>query len=562
MVVHIKMEEEDIPNDEALASANPTQIIKSEDDGNDTVVPPSPVRSNNNRLNNYDDNTQDGIQNDGDYVDGRQEEHTPSIAEAPPSPMVLSPIRSCGRSNNNSLKNNTDVQSPRTTTASETASMLRGDQPAPILPPSPVRSFHDAVAETTNSQRPSSTATKSNGGAANGSVVSSMRAVKEEEEEQNDDDEKTADETENSLQNDSVASTNKQTTTTQVNIKVEEEDNAANEAAVAGSSDDNSNTGEDEKEPKRGKKITNSNSPTMLNDHYGAIGETSTTMDQSMRSTTCRGVNIKREEEDNNDDELVVEVTENPHTNEVEDDESNSKEASKDKKSTQISNSDSSIKNSIKDVSSLPRPSKKRKVVDKTPDIELPSSKASSIKSEAKTKIATAIVKKSSSPSKSPAVAKKKGILKPSPPPPSSKACISKPRHAAPRNTVHPAADSSLNSNCWMKGLEHFLTHIPHGPRNKVSSPDNTKTVMRRVKQLASGKGIEYKHWKKNLRFNQGIFINIDTTNFDKLHGEAKLWEKKYGKDKGNGWLLQHPIKKLQLYQEYRRRFKMRKKKN
>jgi len=35
------------------------------------------------------------------------------------------------------------------------------------------------------------------------------------------------------------------------------------------------------------------------------------------------------------------------------------------------------------------------------------------------------------------------------------------------------------------------------------------------------------------------------------MAAEARDYESMYGKDKGHGWLLKHPIEKLKLFQEY-----------
>jgi hypothetical protein len=53
------------------------------------------------------------------------------------------------------------------------------------------------------------------------------------------------------------------------------------------------------------------------------------------------------------------------------------------------------------------------------------------------------------------------------------------------------------------------------------------------------------------------ILIRVDsskvdlTFDFGQMHDEAVRIEDTHGRDKGNGWLLKHPIRKLELYQEY-----------
>ena len=88
-----------------------------------------------------------------------------------------------------------------------------------------------------------------------------------------------------------------------------------------------------------------------------------------------------------------------------------------------------------------------------------------------------------------------------------------------------------------------------------VCSKTNTERIIKQVKKLASGKGVNYKHWKSApQKFFEGEIMNLFTTNFDKLFDRAVKWELKYGRDRSNGWLLRHPIRKLEYYQEYLRK--------
>jgi len=38
---------------------------------------------------------------------------------------------------------------------------------------------------------------------------------------------------------------------------------------------------------------------------------------------------------------------------------------------------------------------------------------------------------------------------------------------------------------------------------------------------------------------------------FDRLQQLGRNYQEAFGRDKGNGWLLNHPLKKLQLYQAH-----------
>mmetsp|Transcript_18390 Transcript_18390/g.26130 ORF Transcript_18390/g.26130 Transcript_18390/m.26130 type:complete len:278 (+) Transcript_18390:80-913(+) len=99
--------------------------------------------------------------------------------------------------------------------------------------------------------------------------------------------------------------------------------------------------------------------------------------------------------------------------------------------------------------------------------------------------------------------------------------------------------------------MHDFLLAVPHGRGHKTISQDNARAVIRQVRLLTSGEGITYHHWKEGVVFAKDRRIDLLSTNFDELLFEAKQFEVDNGKDRGNGWLLQHPITKMQIYQEY-----------
>ena len=97
----------------------------------------------------------------------------------------------------------------------------------------------------------------------------------------------------------------------------------------------------------------------------------------------------------------------------------------------------------------------------------------------------------------------------------------------------------------WVKDMAKWLEH-----HNEMSA-GNGKSVIRQVNKLAKGLGIGYpRNWPNNVMFlsGQGVTLHYD---FDQLMDQARRYEGKYGKDKGHGWLLRHPIKKLKLYQAH-----------
>lgn len=96
----------------------------------------------------------------------------------------------------------------------------------------------------------------------------------------------------------------------------------------------------------------------------------------------------------------------------------------------------------------------------------------------------------------------------------------------------------------------HWLGKIHTGKRGNPLSESNFRSVMNRVRDLASGDGISYKNWPASVRFHKDQPFNL-SVDFHTMLLEAKSYEKRYGRDLGNGWLLSHPIKKVALFKDY-----------
>jgi len=99
------------------------------------------------------------------------------------------------------------------------------------------------------------------------------------------------------------------------------------------------------------------------------------------------------------------------------------------------------------------------------------------------------------------------------------------------------------NVPAWVETMHEYLLKVEH-----VSYP-NARTVMRQVGKLVSGIGVDYDHWDGNI-FMPGVAVNM-TMDFVTLLEDAKEWENRYGRDRGNGWAIRHPLKKLANYQQY-----------
>jgi len=86
-------------------------------------------------------------------------------------------------------------------------------------------------------------------------------------------------------------------------------------------------------------------------------------------------------------------------------------------------------------------------------------------------------------------------------------------------------------------------------------SDTNFKTICRQVAKLASGQGIEYKHWPAGVVFPPAANGTTPAvglaSDFAALYEEATAYEDRYGKDKGHGWLVKIPLKKMARFQRY-----------
>jgi hypothetical protein len=103
----------------------------------------------------------------------------------------------------------------------------------------------------------------------------------------------------------------------------------------------------------------------------------------------------------------------------------------------------------------------------------------------------------------------------------------------------------------WFDDMKEWLLKVPHGNGTKVVSGANARSVMNQVRKMVSGIGITYHHWNEGTYFKRGVKIHLGME-MKGLYDEAVEMEDAHGRDLGNGWLLRHPIRKMELYQEYR----------
>jgi hypothetical protein len=88
---------------------------------------------------------------------------------------------------------------------------------------------------------------------------------------------------------------------------------------------------------------------------------------------------------------------------------------------------------------------------------------------------------------------------------------------------------------------------------DKISDA-NVRSVMRQITKLARGEGIRYDSskfgWPEGCVFMGGIKVT-PLSDVVQLMLDAQVAEDKWGRDRGNGWLLSHPLKKLLLFQQF-----------
>ena len=105
-----------------------------------------------------------------------------------------------------------------------------------------------------------------------------------------------------------------------------------------------------------------------------------------------------------------------------------------------------------------------------------------------------------------------------------------------------------MDVEIFLSKFREFLRY-----QDKISD-SNERSVMRQVRKLALGEGIRYESekygWPEGKYFRRGEKITL-MHDIVELMDEAMGCEAKWGRDRGNGWLLSHPLKKLLIFQMF-----------
>ena len=115
----------------------------------------------------------------------------------------------------------------------------------------------------------------------------------------------------------------------------------------------------------------------------------------------------------------------------------------------------------------------------------------------------------------------------------SASASFTKPRHRR---------DGVITGSC---------THRWIGPDGEHPvSEQNRRSVIRQVRKLVSGEGVTYAYWPDGVVFRKGEPVTMQS-DISAIIEDARDYEDQYGEDRGHGWLLNHPLRKLLFYQHY-----------
>jgi len=95
----------------------------------------------------------------------------------------------------------------------------------------------------------------------------------------------------------------------------------------------------------------------------------------------------------------------------------------------------------------------------------------------------------------------------------------------------------------WLEDMRRFFKE------NKGNSDNNVQRSMNIVRKLALGLGVQHPSTSDFFKKNVKVKLSDD---FREMLDEASEWVQNNGGDKGNGWLIEHPVKKCFVYQQER----------
>ena len=109
-------------------------------------------------------------------------------------------------------------------------------------------------------------------------------------------------------------------------------------------------------------------------------------------------------------------------------------------------------------------------------------------------------------------------------------------------------AERAMLGEFDMDAFEEFLTD------EHPISEDNRRQVMRQAEKLVSGQGVRYDSptygWDEGVVFRKGEPVTM-SSDIIQVIADARDFEDEHGRDHGNGWLLNHPLRKLLIFQTH-----------
>ncbi len=101
----------------------------------------------------------------------------------------------------------------------------------------------------------------------------------------------------------------------------------------------------------------------------------------------------------------------------------------------------------------------------------------------------------------------------------------------------------SLPMEDWVEDMEHYFL-VEEG-----NSKSNVQRVISVVRKLVEGDGVRHPQTQEFFLRNSTIHLGMD---FRKMLDDASEWVYSNGGDRGHGWMIEHPVKKIWVYQQAR----------
>ena len=115
------------------------------------------------------------------------------------------------------------------------------------------------------------------------------------------------------------------------------------------------------------------------------------------------------------------------------------------------------------------------------------------------------------------------------------------------QKTVRRLKDPLMNDQQRekLKGIPIDLQEFEKYLKKEDINIQTIGRVIGKVKILMSGTGITYKDWPNGVTFHAKPIRDLGT-DFYKLQLDSIAYEEKYGRDCSKGWLVRHPLQKLE----------------